>query len=125
MKLFLLSLFIQAFIFSQELGRVAVSKIEGPNRFYSRNFSNKSIINSIVFSGIRQILFSSKWSSDSIILLRIRFRQDLAKASVWPKNCGSIETYVPSSSGNRCSVPYETRIITMLHDPLIIFIVII
>lgn len=35
------SLFIPALIFSQDLGIVAVSKIEGPNRFYSRNFSNK------------------------------------------------------------------------------------
>jgi curli biogenesis system outer membrane secretion channel CsgG len=41
MKIFFLSLLIPLFIFSQNLGRIAVSKIEGPNRFYSRNFSNK------------------------------------------------------------------------------------
>ena len=41
MKKFLLTLFIPAIIFTQDLGRIAVSKIEGPNRFYSRNFSNK------------------------------------------------------------------------------------
>jgi len=28
-------------LLSNDLGRIAVSKIEGPNRFYSRNFSNK------------------------------------------------------------------------------------
>lgn len=28
-------------LFSQDLGRIAVSRIEGPNTFYSRNFSNK------------------------------------------------------------------------------------
>ena len=38
---FLLTLIIPTFIFTQDLGRIAVSKIEGPNRFYSRNFSNK------------------------------------------------------------------------------------
>ena len=41
MKKFLLTLLIPTFIFTQDLGRIAVSKIEGPNRFYSRNFSNK------------------------------------------------------------------------------------
>ena len=41
MKIFFLSLLIPLFISSQNLGRIAVSKIEGPNRFYSRNFSNK------------------------------------------------------------------------------------
>ena len=41
MKKFLLTLIIPTFIFTQDLGRIAVSKIEGPNRFYSRNFSNK------------------------------------------------------------------------------------
>ena len=41
MKHYFFSLFIPALIFTQDLGRVAVSKIEGPNRFYSRNFSNK------------------------------------------------------------------------------------
>ena len=41
MKIFSLSLLIPLFISSQNLGRIAVSKIEGPNRFYSRNFSNK------------------------------------------------------------------------------------
>lgn len=41
MKKFTLTLLIPTFIFTQDLGRVAVSKIEGPNRFYSRNFSNK------------------------------------------------------------------------------------
>ena len=34
---------IMSMVFSQEseLGRIAVSRIEGPNKFYSRNFSNK------------------------------------------------------------------------------------
>ncbi len=34
---------IASIAFSQEseLGRIAVSRIEGPNKFYSRNFSNK------------------------------------------------------------------------------------
>ena len=41
MRHYFFSLFIPALIFTQDLGRVAVSKIEGPNRFYSRNFSNK------------------------------------------------------------------------------------
>ena len=41
MKIFFLSLLIPLFISPQNLGRIAVSKIEGPNRFYSRNFSNK------------------------------------------------------------------------------------
>ena len=41
MKKFLITVFIPAIIFTQDLGRIAVSKIEGPNRFYSRNFSNK------------------------------------------------------------------------------------
>ena len=41
MKIFFLSLLIPLFSSSQNLGRIAVSKIEGPNRFYSRNFSNK------------------------------------------------------------------------------------
>lgn len=41
MRHYFFSLFIPALIFSQDLGIVAVSKIEGPNRFYSRNFSNK------------------------------------------------------------------------------------
>jgi hypothetical protein len=37
----LLFIFIPVIITSQNLGSIAVSKIEGPNRFYSRNFSNK------------------------------------------------------------------------------------
>ncbi|MDB2350866.1 CsgG/HfaB family protein [Candidatus Marinimicrobia bacterium] len=41
MKIFFLSLLMPLFISSQNLGRIAVSSIEGPNRFYSRNFSNK------------------------------------------------------------------------------------
>ena len=41
MKHYFFSLFIPALILAQDLGTVAVSKIEGPNRFYSRNFSNK------------------------------------------------------------------------------------
>ena len=41
MRHYFFSLFIPALIFTQDFGRVAVSKIEGPNRFYSRNFSNK------------------------------------------------------------------------------------
>ena len=41
MRHYFFSLFIPTLIFTQDLGRVAVSKIEGPNRFYSRNFSNK------------------------------------------------------------------------------------
>ena len=41
MRNLLLFIFIPVIITSQNLGSIAVSKIEGPNRFYSRNFSNK------------------------------------------------------------------------------------
>ena len=41
MRIFVTFIFTQLFLFSNDLGRIAVSKIEGPNRFYSRNFSNK------------------------------------------------------------------------------------
>ena len=40
-RLFFLVFLCLAYSQEEELGRIAVSRVEGPNKFYSRNFSNK------------------------------------------------------------------------------------